>query len=83
MSKNMIEAFLNEMRKRYQQEIDAVALPDGTLEYIIERVSARDAETLQFMLKLGYLMGLQTGFAAGRAGDDAPDSSSAPGPLQA
>jgi hypothetical protein len=79
----MIEAFLNEMRKRYQDEIDAVALPDGTLEYIMERVSERDAETLQFMLKLGYLMGLQTGYAAGKAGDDQPDGSVAQGPLQA
>ncbi len=81
MNKNMIEKFLEEMRGRYQNEIDAVALPDGTLEYIAERVEAGDADTLLFMLKLGYLMGLQTGYAAGAAGDAQPTSG--PGPLQA
>lgn len=77
----MIQAFLEEMRRRYAQEVDAVGLPDGTLEYIEGRVAAGDAETLMFMLKLGWLMGLQTGFAAGRAGDDMP--SGFPGPMQA
>lgn len=77
----MIQAFLDEMRRRYAQEVDAVGLPDGTLEYIESRVAAGDAETLMFMLKLGWLMGLQTGFAAGRAGDDMP--SGGPGPIQA
>jgi hypothetical protein len=77
----MIRAFLDEMRRRYAQEIDSVGLPEGTLTYIEQRVAAGDAETLLFMLKLGWLMGLQTGFAAGRAGDEMP--SGGPGPMQA
>ena len=77
----LIQAFLDEMRRRYAAEVDAVGLPDGTLEYVRSRVDAGDAETLLFMLKLGWLMGLQTGFAAGRAGDEMPPSG--PGPIQA
>lgn len=83
MSKETIRAFLNEMRKSYQEEIDAVTLPDGTDEYVEERVAQDDRDTLLFMLKLGYLMGLQTGFAAGRDGDDQPSGPDLPGPLQA
>jgi hypothetical protein len=77
----LIEAFLEEMRRRYAQEVEAVGLPDGTLEYVRRRVQEGDIDTLLFMLKLGWLMGLQTGFAAGRAGDDMP--SGGPGPIQA
>ena len=77
----LIQAFLDEMRRRYADEVDAVGLPDGTLDYVRSRVAAGDAETLLFMLKLGWLMGLQTGFAAGRNGDEMPPSG--PGPIQA
>lgn len=77
----IIQAFLDEMRRRYAQEVDAVALPEGTWAYVQRRVAEGDADTLLFMLKLGWLMGLQTGFAAGRAGDAMP--SSGPGPIQA
>jgi len=83
MSKRMIETFLREMRDRYQEEIDAVALPEGTTDYVRERVGESDSETVLFMLKLGYLMGLQTGYAAGSAGGDAPDGPTIPGPMQA
>jgi len=83
MSKETIRAFLNEMRKIYQEKIDAVALPEGTDEYVEERIAQDDRDTLLFMLKLGYLMGLQTGFAAGRDGDDRPGGPDVPGPLQA
>jgi len=83
VSKQMIEAFLKEMKGRYQEHIDAVALPEGTYEYVDELAQARDTETLLFMLKLGYLMGLQTGFAAAQSGAEGPNPSGAPGPLQA
>lgn len=83
MSKQMIEAFLNEMKGRYEQQIDSVALPDGTLEYVTELAEEGDTSTLLFMLKLGYLMGLQTGFAAAQSGADGPIPPNAPGPLQA
>lgn len=80
----MIAAFLKEMRSRYRDEIESVHLPDGTHEYIAQRVETGDADTLVFMLKLGYLMGLQTGFAAAQAGESEPPStSSTPGPIQA
>jgi hypothetical protein len=78
----LIETFLTEMRRRYHDEIDAVTLPEGTIEYVRGRVDEHDVETLLFMLKLGYLMGLQTGFAAGQAGDAEPPSGG-PGPIQA
>ena len=84
MSKDVIEAFLNEMRRRHEREIGAVNLPEGTREYLEERLQAGDVETVLFMLKLGYLMGLQTGFAAGQAGESqVPPTSSTRGPLQA
>lgn len=78
----MIEAFLSEMRSRYSDEIDAISLPEGTVEYVRQRVAAGDEETLLFMLKLGYLMGLQTGFAAGQAGASEPPRGG-PGPIKA
>lgn len=83
MSKAVIEAFLAQMKEQHRDEIDAVALPEGTRDYIEERVDQRDTETLLFMLRLGYLMGLQTGFAAAQAGQDEPSPSETPGPIQA
>jgi len=83
MSKETIRTFLEEMRKRYETEIDAVSLPEGTDTFVAERIAQNDFATLLFMLKLGYLMGLQTGFAAGRSGDDQPSGDDLPGPLQA
>jgi hypothetical protein len=77
----MIQAFLEEMQRRYAREVDGITLPEGTLAYVERRVAEGDVDTLMFMLKLGWLMGLQTGFAAGRAGDAMP--SSGPGPIQA
>ena len=58
-------------------------LPEGTDAFVAERMAAGDAGTLLFMLKLGYLMGLQTGYAAGTAGESQPDGSGGIGPLQA
>lgn len=79
----MIESFLREMQERYGEQIEAVDLPEGTQEYVEGRIRAGDAATLLFMLKLGYLMGVQTGFAAGRAGDDRPEGGGPMGPMQA
>lgn len=83
MSKDAIRAFLNEMRARHADQIDAMELPEGTEAFVDERIEAGDVATLTFMLKLGYLMGLQTGYAAGRAGESEPDGSGPTGPLQA
>ncbi len=83
MSKQMIEAFLREMKGRYQEHIDAVALPEGTFEYVEELARNGDTDTLLFMLKLGYLMGLQTGYAAAMSGEEGPNPRGTPGPLQA
>lgn len=80
MSKEVIEAFLEQMRRRHESEIRAVELPEGAEAYIAERAAAGDSETLTFMLKLAYLMGLHTGLAAGT--NDAPPSTPR-GPLQA
>lgn len=83
MSKEDIAAFLAEMRSRHDEQVEAIEFPDGTDEYVAERLAAGDVDTILFMMKLGYLMGLQTGFAAGRAGEDAPDPGGPVGPLQA
>jgi len=83
MSKEMIQAFMREMRERHQDEINSVALPEGTEEYVLERIRAGDYDTLLFMLKLGYLMGLQTGFTAGQEGEEQSTVELVPGPLQA
>ena len=80
ISKEVIEAFLEQMRSRHEGEIRAVELPEGTEAYIAERAAAGDSETLTFMLKLAYLMGLHTGFAA-QVGETPP--STPRGPLQA
>lgn len=80
--RDAIDAFLQRMREEYGERIDSVALPDGSYAYVEERVAAGDVGTLLFMLKLGYLMGLQTGFAAGRSGDDGPPEEGG-GPMSA
>jgi hypothetical protein len=81
--KDVIAAFIQEMKARHSQEIDSVALPAGTQEYVAERMAAGDTETLLFMLKLGYVMGLQTGFAAGESGQQVAVANDPWGPLKA
>ena len=81
MSKEQIEAFLARMRDNHADEIEGITLPEGSDAYLAERIAEGDAETLTFMLKLAYLMGLHTGFAAQQA-DDAP-APRTPGPLEA
>jgi len=84
VSRDMIAQFLEEMRSHYRDEIESVNLPEGTWEYVAERVEDGEVDTLVFMLKLGYLMGLQTGFAAAQAGaTEPPSTSNTPGPIQA
>lgn len=81
MSKEMIEAFLSRMRESHKEQVEAIELPEGSEAYIAERIAAGDEEALTFMLKLAYLMGLQTGFAAQQA-DESPLART-PGPLEA
>jgi hypothetical protein len=83
MSKELIARFLQEMRERHQEEIDAIYLPEGTVEYLRERVQEGDIETLTFMLKLSYLMGLQTGYAVHESEDAGSAPTTPRGPLQA
>lgn len=83
MNEDMIEAFLQEMRENHQEEIDGITLPEGTADYVSRKMESGDVETILFMLRLGYLMGLQTGFAAGQGGEDMATGLSGPGPLQA
>lgn len=80
--RDMIALFIKQMREQHSREMEGIVLPEGTLEYVHECVAEGDTETLLFMIKLGYLMGLQTGVAAGEAGEVAPPSSPA-GPIQA
>jgi hypothetical protein len=81
--RDLIAEFIRQMRERHEGEIEGVQFPEGTREYVLERVRAGDADTLLFMLKLGYLMGLQTGFAARQAGEASPPRGSPWGPLEA
>lgn len=81
-SKELTEAFLAQMRERHAHEIEAIELPDGTDDYLRERMAAGDEETLRFMLKLSYLMRLHTGFAAQQGGGP-PRPGTPPGPLEA
>ena len=82
MSKEDIRAFLEEMSERHDEGIAGVELPEGTREYVLERIAQGDADTIMFMLKLGYLMGLQTGYAV--AEGDVDEEQSVPrGPIQA
>lgn len=81
--KEAIAAFIREMRKRHSAEVGGIDLPAGTSAYVEELVAAGDSDTLLFMLKLGYLMGLQTGFAAHQVEDAAPPPSGSWGPLEA
>ena len=81
MSKETIRAFLEGMRESHAEEIATVELPEGTREYVLERTAQGDADTVMFMLKLAYLMGLQTGYAVA---DGEEDELAAPrGPIQA
>lgn len=82
MSKEMIEVFLTQMRERHASEIEAIELPEGTEDYLRERIEMGDAATLNFMLKLAYLMGLHTGFAAQQEGEP-PRPGTPSGPLEA
>lgn len=81
-AKRAIEAFLAQMRERHQGEIEAIELPEGTEDYLQEKIAAGDSETLSFMLKLSYLMGLHTGLAAQRE-EDTPRPGTPSGPLEA
>lgn len=83
MSKDVIANFLAQMRQDYADDIAAIELPEGTRDYVIECAHNEDAETLMFMLKLAYLMGLQTGYAASQSehGSSSPPKNN--GPLKA
>lgn len=81
--RDAIAAFIREMRNRHSDEVGGIDLPAGTSAYVAELVQTGDSDTLMFMLKLGYLMGLQTGFAAQQVEDAAPPSSGSWGPLEA
>lgn len=80
--RDLIAAFIAQMREQHAGEIEGVQFPEGTREYVAERVAAGDSETLLFMLKLGYLMGLQTGVSASE-GSETPPRGSPWGPLEA
>ncbi len=80
---DQIRAFLDAMRERHREQIDNVELPDGTFEYIQSLVDTGDTETMMFIIKLSYLMGLQTGFAVAQDSGDAPDLPDTTGPLKA
>lgn len=83
MNRDLIEQFVTDMRSKYAEQIAAVSLPEGTTQYLEELMGADDHDTIEFLLKLSYLMGLQTGFAAASSGARTPEPEPGQGPLQA
>lgn len=83
MNSDLIAQFVNEMKERYSEQIAAVSLPDGSEEYIARLISQGAVADVEFLLKLSYLMGMQTGFAAAHAGAQRPEPEPGNGPLQA
>lgn len=81
MSKDLIKGFLEQMKQQYGDEVDAVALPDGTSDYLHECIEAGELDTLIFMLKISYLMGMRAGYSA--QDDNSPSRPSSAGPMQA
>ncbi len=80
-----IRAFLEQMKDAHKDQVEGVQLPDGTVDHVKALMREGDVDTIVFMLKLGYLMGLQAGFAIVHgADDDDEDSGRDPsGPLEA
>jgi len=81
--KEQIATFIKQMKEQNGTEVNKLELPPGTLEYLQERIDAQDGDTLMFMLKLAWVMGLQTGFSAAQSGATTPPSGSPFGPMQA
>ncbi|MCA9837456.1 MAG: hypothetical protein KC422_11080 [Trueperaceae bacterium] len=82
--KEQLAQFIQQMKEQNGDEINKLELPPGADEYLDDLIAQGDTTTIMFMLKLGYVMGLQTGFAAAQAGQQTPPSSSSPfGPIQA
>lgn len=60
----MMEAFLVEMLETYADDIAAIELPEGIHDYVVHCVQHNDSDKLAIMLRLAYVLGLHTGFAA-------------------
>jgi hypothetical protein len=80
--KELIAKFIEQMREHHASDVNGIDLPPGMNEYVAERIEQGDVETLLFMLKLGYIMGLQTGVAASQAGQK-PQGRTPWGPIEA
>jgi hypothetical protein len=82
--KEAIAIFIRQMKDNHAKEVASIDLPPGMNEYVEERIREGDLETILFMMKLGYIMGLQTGVAVGQDGEDAkPTTRRTFGPMQA
>jgi hypothetical protein len=64
--KEAIAIFIRQMKDNHAKEVAAIDLPPGMNDYVQERILEGDLETIVFMMKLGYIMGLQTGVAVGQ-----------------
>lgn len=82
--KEAIAMFIRQMKENHAGDVAAIDLPPGMNEYVAERIREGDLETILFMLKLGYIMGLQTGVAVEREGQDSSKPTRRTfGPMQA
>ena len=80
--KEMITEFVDQMYEDNQQQIESVAMPEGTQEYLQELLDNKELDKVLFVLKLSYIMGMQTGYAAKELEGKLPHIPSQ-GPLQA
>jgi hypothetical protein len=82
--KETIAMFIRQMKENHAKDVAGIDLPPGMNEYVEERIREGDLETIVFMMKLGYIMGLQTGVAVEREGQDADKPTRRTfGPMQA
>ncbi|MGL4609351.1 MAG: hypothetical protein ACRCYY_06650 [Trueperaceae bacterium] len=65
-AKEAIAVFIHQMKTNHAEEVAGIDLPPGMNEYVEDRIREGDLETILFMMKLGYIMGLQTGVAVGQ-----------------
>jgi hypothetical protein len=82
-AKEAVAIFIRQMKENHANEVAGIDLPPGMNEYVEERIREGDLETILFMMKLGYIMGLQTGVAVGQEGEPQKPTRRTFGPMQA
>jgi hypothetical protein len=82
-AKEAIAVFIRQMKENHAADVAGIDLPPGMNDYVEERIREGDVETILFMMKLGYIMGLQTGVAVGQEEQPSKPTRRTFGPMQA